>query len=465
MLAVKRHLRLFAVLATTAFITVGLVKQQQKQGRPTRARWRASEAASECAAPIKEMGCSVPAFTAEWAIVPGLELQIYSAHLDDRLVVDGKTQNFIRAIGLFRKSATQVRLYCLASYPSGEQSTVKATLDRVWFDKWDNGSPKDLLTPYIVSCHIGVGLREHPSSVSIVSDPCACPSNNLRLRRLQPLPRKDFMVCVKGLFFTKDNSRELMQWIEMLFLLGAKHIHMYNYRLHKNTRKMLKFYQRYRELTLQKLSLPPQVYPQGIGFLENFLFNKTWEKRRLELVPYNDCYYRYKDKFDYIALLDVDELIIPRDPDVISWPGLMEKVREVEANAVDKYASFAFSNGYFFRDKGTPMDVLEQTQRSANLSRPGYAVKSFFTADGSLAVFNHYTMLPLRPGVRKCAIVGSDIGLVHHYRDSCPRLMDRQCQDDLMKFVVKDETVPVKFARRLRQALQVVSQDMSNALY
>lgn len=84
--------------------------------------------------------------------------------------------------GLLRKSATQVRLYCLANYPSGEQTTARATLDKVWIDSWDNATHKDLLTPYIISCHIGVDLEEQPSGVSILTDPCECPSNNLRLR-------------------------------------------------------------------------------------------------------------------------------------------------------------------------------------------------------------------------------------------------------------------------------------------
>ncbi|XP_022698758.1 uncharacterized protein LOC111265956 isoform X1 [Varroa jacobsoni] len=461
-----RALKLLIILSTMAFVTLALLQYQQKLKRPARARWRTvMESSSECVAPVKELGCAVPAFTAEWSTVPSLDIQIYSAHIDDRLVVDGEIQNFIRIIGLLRKSATQVRLYCLANYPSGEQTTARATLDKVWIDSWDNATHKDLLTPYIISCHIGADLQEQPSGVSILTDPCECPSNNLRLRRQMPPPRRDFMVCVKGLFFSRDKSRELMQWLEMLYLLGAKHIHMYNYLLHKKTKKMLKFYQRYRNLTLQKISLPPREYPQGMGFLKNFLVNKAWEKRRLELVPYNDCYYQYKDKFDYITLLDVDELIVPRDLDATSWPTLMHKIRDVEAEAVSKYASFAFSNAYFFRDKDSPMDILVQTQRSANLSRPGFAVKSFFTANGSLAVFNHYTLIPLRPEIRKCAIVGSDIGLVHHYRDSCPQLMEKECENDFMKFVIKDDTVPKKFARRLHQALEAVTHDMKNALF
>lgn len=248
----------------------------------------------------------------------------------------------------------------------------------------------------------------------------------------------------------------------MIFLLGAKHIHFYHYHVHHKTRRVLKFYEKFRRVSLQKLTLPPREYPQGLGFLDNFLNRKTWEKRRLELVPYNDCYYKMRTKYEYVVLLDIDELIVPRDPDVTTWAGVMERIRETETGAVEKYASFAFTNAYFFRKNGAPMDILQQTERSANLSRPGFAVKSFFTSEGSLAVFNHYTLIPLRAETRKCAIVGTDIALVHHYRDSCPMKMEDECANNYMKYKVKDLTI-LKYDVKLREAVEDSEMMMRNA--
>lgn len=96
----RRALKLLIILSTMAFVTLALLQYQQKLKRPARARWRTvMESSSECVAPVKELGCAVPAFTAEWSTVPSLDIQIYSAHIDDRLVVDGEIQNFIRIIG------------------------------------------------------------------------------------------------------------------------------------------------------------------------------------------------------------------------------------------------------------------------------------------------------------------------------------------------------------------------------
>ena len=382
----------------------------------------------------------------------------------DSTEFDRNTDFFVPA--LLRKSATQIKFYCIVDYPSGAQRSARASIDRIWLDSWDNGTHRDIPTPHIFSCYLGDATKESPSSVSIVTDVCACPSNNLRLRK--PLPegstREGFAVCVKGLFYPKDISSHLVQWIEMISLLGAKHIRFYHYHVHPKTRKTLRFYEKFRHVSLQKLTLPPREYPQGLGFLKNFLTTRTWQKRRLELVPYNDCYYRLRNKYEYVVLLDIDEIIVPRDPDATTWTEVVERIRETEEDAIDKYASFAFTNAYFFRESGTPMDILQQTERSANLSRPGFAVKSFFTSEGSLAVFNHYTLIPLRADTRKCAIVGSDIALVHHYRDSCPLKMEEECVSNFMKYKTKDLTV-LKYAIKLRDAIEEVKMNMRNAIY
>ncbi|XP_003737526.1 uncharacterized protein LOC100903675 [Galendromus occidentalis] len=461
----RRFLQLFCVLTLTGLCTVGVLNRNAEYSRLNLPK----EPTIDCAEPVKELSCSIPAFTAEWSIIPGVDIEIYSAHLDDRIKDDsGVRQHTIRTIALLRKSATQIKFFCIVNYPSGAQRSARASVDRIWLDSWDNGSHRDIPTPHILSCNLGDATKESPSSVSIVTDVCACPSNNLRVRK-PPSPegsthKKGFAVCVKGLFYPKDISASLIQWIEMIHLLGAEHIQFYLYHVHHKTRRTLKFYEKFRQVAVRKLTLPPREYPQGLGFLENFLKTRTWEKRRLELVPYNDCYYRMRNKYEYVVLLDIDEIIVPRDPDTGTWAGVMERIRETEAEAIDKYASFAFTNAYFFRKLGTPIDILQQTERSANLSRPGFAVKSFFTSDGSLAVFNHYTLIPLRAGTRKCAIVGPDIALVHHYRDSCPSKMEEECASNFMKYKTNDMTI-LKYDVKLREAIAEVKANMKNAIY
>ena len=65
-------------------------------------------------------------------------------------------------------------------------------------------------------------------SVSVVESKCDQATNNLRVT-YNPLKegekKKKFAVCVKGLDFPdKDISERLMEWIELLNILGAEKV-------------------------------------------------------------------------------------------------------------------------------------------------------------------------------------------------------------------------------------------------
>lgn len=69
-----------------------------------------------------------------------------------------------------------------------------------------------------------------PVSVSVVEKPCNNATNNLRV--IYNLPpggkKKGFAVCVKGLdFLHEDLSVRLVEWIELLTLLGNDKVFFY----------------------------------------------------------------------------------------------------------------------------------------------------------------------------------------------------------------------------------------------
>ena len=96
--------------------------------------------------------------------------------------------------------------------------------------------------------------------------------------------------------------------------------------------------------------------PNIHGLQHLYLKKKRNNKRQNELIPYNDCLYRNMYRYKYIALLDIDEVILPIEED--NWSDLMKNVhllaRENIANQV-KFenkskkilASYNFRNVYF----------------------------------------------------------------------------------------------------------------------
>jgi hypothetical protein len=88
-------------------------------------------------------------------------------------------------------------------------------------------------------------------------------------------------------------------------------------------------------------------YQPNIQVLQHlYLKSKTNNKRQNELIPYNDCLYRNMYRYEYIALLDIDEVIMPIEED--NWSDLMKKVKELAYKIKkEERASYNFRNVYF----------------------------------------------------------------------------------------------------------------------
>jgi hypothetical protein len=100
---------------------------------------------------------------------------------------------------------------------------------------WDQKSdiPKDKeLQPFMLTCKVPPEFKDHvPESVSVVENPCDNATNNLKVIYNQPPSgeKKNFGVCVKGLFFPHqpEMTTRLVEWIELIKILGAEKITLY----------------------------------------------------------------------------------------------------------------------------------------------------------------------------------------------------------------------------------------------
>ena len=78
---------------------------------------------------------------------------------------------------------------------------------------------------------------------------CGKPTNNLKVINNHLPPgekKKDFIVCLKPFEFTYDDvSLRLVEWFEMIKLLGADQVWSYNFTNHENVAKVAEYYKRF----------------------------------------------------------------------------------------------------------------------------------------------------------------------------------------------------------------------------
>lgn len=328
-------------------------------------------------------------------------------------------------------------------------------------------------------------------------------TNNLPVMNKRPQTKGKFAVCVKGLDFPhEDVSIRLVEWIELLNLLGAGKIFLYELDVHENISKVLHYYQERGMVELSPLTLPGDQ-PNLPEYQHLYLKSKLTTKRQNELIPYNDCLYRNLYSYQYLALLDIDEIIMPLEHH--NWLGLMEQVERISL-AEQNYsrASYNVRNVYFFDDLAGPLGTTSSTSssqqaefddepnsssqnevddsqtrggggggdslergiphylhmmqhvyRSKNYTQPGQYVKCFHNTERVVSLHNHFPMNCFG----QCTTYSVPVKLAHlqHYRKDCVGPLKQSCKNDFRMFTTRDTTIWKYKQQMIRRTTRVLN--------
>ncbi|XP_061386005.1 uncharacterized protein LOC133320911 [Musca vetustissima] len=303
--------------------------------------------------------------------------------------------------------------------------------------------------PVLITCPLAkpsanvTGGARIPQAVSIVGNQCDTALNILNVVYNKPSAvdgKSTFAVCVKGLDFPFiDLSSRLAEWLEMQRLLGAAKVFMYEIDVHPNVKTLLNYYEKEGFVEVRPITLVGGVV--GLPHLQHWILKSTQFNKRLnELVPYNDCFYRHLYEYEYIALVDVDEIIMPRG-ERRSWHDIVQAsmpYRESK-NCTQGFAALCFRNTYFpynprrfviansTEDYSTPpgsptsppyMFFLNHTYRTSNYSRVGYATKCLHRTSKAVTLHNHYSL----EWLNACNPfnVPEELAHLQHYHDEQP---------------------------------------------
>lgn len=169
----------------------------------------------------------------------------------------------------------------------------------------------------------------YPSSVSVTLNPCDQATNNLKIIDNHPPNgvKKEFGYCGKYLNY-KDRSfgMRFIEWIHALKILGNEKVYLYNRVLHPDVEEMMKVLEEkdMLELTLFKEPSGPRWIPYYASLIQINLFT--------------DCFYRIRNLYKYVVIIDVDELLIPTQKDVKNWHELLEQISKIAANDTDLFS-------------------------------------------------------------------------------------------------------------------------------
>ncbi|XP_042856366.1 uncharacterized protein LOC122242976 [Penaeus japonicus] len=323
-----------------------------------------------------------------------------------------------------------------------------ASYSYVWGREWNFGNVHGLY-PYLITCNVPKSHRHLiPQAVSLVERACDFASNSLRVIYNLPEDNKqeDFVVCVKGFdFYFEDFTERIIEWLELLSLMGAHKVFYYSLSMNAKMEKMMRYYEDKGLLEVIPTTLPGSQ-PNIPGIFLKYVIMK--DRFQHEVIQFNDCYYRNMYRYKYTVNLDTDELIVPRF--ATTWHDLMQTLRKKSAKDNLNYSSYCARHTFYMDHmlpaqewlKGIPshMHILQHVLRSANYSRINQSIKCFHDTTCLKHLHNHFPFLALADKFPLTYYIPTGDAQLQHYRQTCQGFVPN-CYETFKRFTVYDPTV------------------------
>ena len=276
--------------------------------------------------------------------------------------------------------------------------------------------------------------------MSLTANPCDDATNNLVIIDRKPVDgiKKKFGLCTKQLLFDKRNQGvKVIEWVHMLRILGVDKVYIQIRNIHEDVVEVLNHLQ-------SKGLLEWRYYADPSGTADTKL--RTRQHRLLQMNVMNDCFYQVKNLYDFVAIFDPDEVIMPVANEDRTWEDMFTHLD----SSFSSSDAFAVANTYFpnqklqpFKDIPTHNYMLQHVQRSVEILQKGQGEKSFFNTERVLVVHNHYAL--------KCLYgknnfycrnpkVPLKIAQVNHYRDEVEKKFNVTVLDSTI-WKYKDELI------------------------
>ncbi|KAH8338073.1 hypothetical protein KR059_004914, partial [Drosophila kikkawai] len=246
----------------------------------------------------------------------------------------------------------------------------------------------------------------------------------------QPTKDPRFIVCVKAMDFPyEDKSWRLIEWLELMRLLGASKVWLYDAQMHPNMTRVLKDYPGFVEVRAMSLG---RGEPHARPHFHHYTMAADGFNRILnEMIPYNDCFYRNMYKYDYVGVFDTDEVIMPLG-NTTDWKQLVKLARHVPdyggvtSPKCTEWVSFCFRNVYYpryperpkvYRNLSSSFYMLQHVERVREHCNRGAATKCLHDTRFAVGLHNHFTFFHTENAACGAKSVPIEFAQMQHYRE------------------------------------------------
>ncbi|XP_059473487.1 uncharacterized protein LOC132195484 [Neocloeon triangulifer] len=331
---------------------------------------------------------------------------LYGAYYDNR--PRNLNGTVLRVLGMVDKIDPPISLHCLMWFVNETKPFISKMYEYqyMWRSEW--GFWQEPLQPYLMSCKVPPELGNRvPESVTVVEDICPTGTNNLRVIYNTPPSgrKKDFAVCVKGLNFYNwpDIAVRLVEWLELLRILGVEKVIIYQLTVDPKIETVLKYYEKLNnskfEVDVEHTTLPGE-FSNVPSLMEEYLWKRLPIQLFQEMIQYDDCFYKNFHQFKFISLLDIDEVILPKT--VSTWQQLMygKVIPMAKKQRNITWSSFVATNVHFMDDAAELnewfphipqyMHMLQHVRRNKEYIGMGGGIKCIHDTELILSLHNHY---------------------------------------------------------------------------
>ena len=347
--------------------------------------------------------------------------------------------------------------------------------------KSDKSRTPENYRPYLLTCYVPQHKNDQvPSTVSIIESDdkrknCYNPSNYLKVvhNSKKGKDMKTFAVCVKGLYVFEDISIRLIEWIELVRLMGGSQIFFYVLHMPDTVEHVLNYYASKGLVVFTKTTLPGNQ-PNEPTLQNKYLKEAYYAEIYNELIHLNDCFYRNIYRYEYVVNEDIDDIVMPRNGTWFDLLPYFEKDKCSHSISVVSFFENLSPSGKWTGPTKTEklnkkteggrayMHMLKHVYRSQNITE---LVKSFMKTDRVKTTNNHLATSCLDSEKIGCPekrqLLKSNIALAHHYRKGCrklSRMSKEECYRDYQKHLVKDTTI-FAFKKQLQSnCLQTIKE-------